>query len=156
MNTVTAKEQVRELVERLEPPQLEAIARLLESMVNGASKLGVDIPAADAEEYRVAFDEAESRLQAEKSGAVIEGILLGLPNRIEAPKKRHRQDESEWIATHQEELNSHRGKWVVIEGSRLVAVDADYLTARNKAVDAGIKIPLILQVPENDLPFAGF
>ena len=73
----------------------------------------------------------------------------------EPPKKRHRQDESEWMATHQEELNAHRGEWVVIEGSQLIAADPDCLTARNKATEAGIKVPFIYRVPEDDLPFAG-
>jgi hypothetical protein len=71
----------------------------------------------------------------------------------EAPKRRHRQDESEWMATHQEELNAHRGEWVVIEGSQMVAADPDYLTARNRATAAGIRVPFIFQVPEDDLPF---
>jgi hypothetical protein len=60
----------------------------------------------------------------------------------EAPKKRHRQDESEWMATHQAELNAHRGEWVVIEGSQMVAADPDYLTARNRATAAGIRVAL--------------
>jgi hypothetical protein len=74
---------------------------------------------------------------------------------VDAPQKRHRQDESEWMATHQDVLNAHRGEWVVIEGSRLVAADPDCLTARNIALKEGIKIPFIYRVPEDDLPFAG-
>ena len=73
----------------------------------------------------------------------------------EATNKRHRQDESEWMATHQDVLNAHRGEWVVIEGSQLISADPDYMTARNIATAAGIKVPFIFQVPENDLPFAG-
>jgi hypothetical protein len=112
METITAREQAHELVDRLKPPQAAAAVRFLEAMMNEDSA-------------------------------------------TEAPKKRHRQDESEWMATHQEELNSHRGEWVVIEGSRLVAADPDCLTARNIALKEGIKIPFIYRVPEDDLPFAG-
>jgi hypothetical protein len=71
------------------------------------------------------------------------------------PKKRHRQDESEWMNTHQDVLNAHRGEWVVIEGSQLIAADPDYMVARNIATAAGIKVPFIYRVPEDDLPFAG-
>jgi hypothetical protein len=92
--------------------------------------------------------------QAEAVVRFLESMVNGKPS-ADVPKKRHRREESEWMATHQEELNSHRGKWVVIEGSQLIAVDVDYLTARNKAIAAGITVPLIIQVPENDLPFAG-
>jgi hypothetical protein len=73
----------------------------------------------------------------------------------DAPQKRHRQDESEWMATHQDVLNAHRGEWVVIEGSQMIAADPDYMTARNQATAAGIKVPFIYRVPEDDLPFAG-
>jgi hypothetical protein len=73
----------------------------------------------------------------------------------EALKKRHRQDESEWMATHQDVLNAHRGEWVVIEGSQMIAADPDYMTVENKAIQAGIKVPFIYRVPEDDLPFAG-
>jgi hypothetical protein len=113
MSTVTTKEHVHELVDRLKPTQVEDAIHYLESKVNEDSA-------------------------------------------TEAPKKRHRQDESEWMATHQHVLNAHRGEWVVIEGSELIAADPDYMTARNIATAAGIKVPLIIQVPENDLPFAGF
>jgi hypothetical protein len=112
MGTVTTKEHARELVDLLEPPQVEAAVRFLESMVNEAST-------------------------------------------PEAPKKRHRQDESEWMATHEAELNAHRGEWVVIEGSQMIAADPDCLTAHNKATEAGIKVPFLYRVPEDDLPFAG-
>jgi hypothetical protein len=74
---------------------------------------------------------------------------------VDAPQKRHRQDESEWMATHQDVLNAHRGEWVVIEGSQMIAADPDYMTVENKAIEAGIKVPFIYRVPEDDLPFAG-
>ena len=140
MSTLTTKEHARELVDRLEPPQVEPGVRFLEEMVNGMSL---------SEEYRSAFDKAEAYLD---SGAASEVPAES----VAVPKKRHRQDESEWMATHQDELNAHRGEWVVIEGSQMIAADPDYLTARNRAVAAGITVPLIFQVPENDLPFAGF
>src|ERR1039458_4196124 len=72
--------------------------------------------------------------QAEAAVRFLESMVNEEPA-VETPKKRHRQDESEWMATHEPELNAHRGEWVVIEGSRLVAADADYLTARNIATN---------------------
>ena len=92
--------------------------------------------------------------QAEAAVRFLKSMVNEEPQ-TDVPKKRHRQDESEWMATHQDELNAHRGEWVVIEGSQMIAADPDYLTARNKATAAGIRVPFIYQVPEDDLPFAG-
>jgi hypothetical protein len=87
------KDRLHELVEQIEPSQLEETMRVLESKV-------VEKPAAG------------------------NGAATALP---------HRHQESEWMRTHREELAKHRGKWVVIEGSRLVAVDEDYCVARDQA-----------------------
>jgi hypothetical protein len=110
------KDRLHQLVEQIEPSQLEDAVRVLESKVT-------EKPAAG------------------------NGARKTLP---------HRHQESEWMRTHQEELAMHRGKWVVIEGNRLVAVDEDYSVARDQATAEGIKIPLIFRVPPDDLPFAGF
>ena len=60
------------------------------------------------------------------------------------------------MRTHQEELNRHRGKWALIEGSELLAVDSDYNNVSLKAKEAGIKVPFIYRIPPDDLPWAGF
>jgi hypothetical protein len=74
----------------------------------------------------------------------------------EAPKKRHRQEESEWLSSHQEELKAYRGQWVVVEPTGIVAADADHDTVWRRAKELGIESPLMFRVWENDLPFAGY
>jgi hypothetical protein len=98
------------------------------------------------------------RLEQPQAEAVVRFLESMVNGKLSAdvPKKRHRQEESEWMATHQEELNSHRGEWVVIEGRGIVAAAADHDTAWRQAKALGIEVPLLFQVWENDLPFAGF
>jgi len=115
-NMSAVKDHLHELVEQIEPSQLEDAVRVLESKVAGKP-------------------------------AAANGAGTKLP---------HRHLESEWMRANREELAKHRGKWVVIEGSRLVSVDEYYRVARDQATAEGIKVPFIYRVPPDDLPFAGF
>ena len=74
----------------------------------------------------------------------------------DAARELRRQKASKWLATHDQELKAYRGKWILLEGDQLLAVDEDYHTVRLKAEASGIEVPFIYPVPLNDLPFAGF
>jgi hypothetical protein len=110
------RDQLRELIDRLEPSRAEEAVRVLKSMI-------AETPAGE------------------------NGATKRLP---------HRYEEAEWIRTHQDELAKHRGKWVLLEGSKLLAVDEDHDKVWLQAKAVGIKVPLIFRAPPDDLPFAGF
>ena len=61
-----------------------------------------------------------------------------------------RASELKWLNDHFKELDNYVGQWVVIEGSRLVAADADYETVSNRASDAGIARPFIIFIPPHE------
>ena len=60
-----------------------------------------------------------------------------------------RDREMTWINGHAEELATHRGKWVVVEGAQILASDPAYQAARDEAVRAGVDCPLIFFVPDD-------
>ena len=66
-----------------------------------------------------------------------------------------REKEMNWIATHQEDINSYRGEWIVIEGNRLISHNRNYLKAISDSKTKGIQIPFVLFIPEENLPFVG-
>ena len=64
---------------------------------------------------------------------------------------RDRSREIDWLKHNR---NNYLGQWIVVEGDRLVAADADALTAYNAAADAGIEVPFLIHVvPDDPLPF---
>ena len=65
---------------------------------------------------------------------------------------RDRSREMEWL---KENRAKYANQWVVVEGDRLIAADADGHTAFVAAKAAGIEVPLLIHVlPEDPLPFA--
>ena len=60
-----------------------------------------------------------------------------------------RTQELQWVRDHSTVLRDLAGKWVVVEGDRLVASDPQYETAREMAVHKGIVRPFIIYVPES-------
>lgn len=65
---------------------------------------------------------------------------------------RDRSHEMEWL---KENRAKYANQWVVVEGDRLIAADADGHKAFVAAKAAGIEVPLLLHVlPEDPLPFA--
>ena len=60
-----------------------------------------------------------------------------------------RTQELQWVRDHATVLRDLAGKWIVVEGDRLVASDPNYETARDMAVQKGIVRPFIIYVPES-------
>ena len=78
----------------------------------------------------------------------------GLQHRspIRTAPSRDRSREMEWL---KENRAKYANQWVVVEGDRLIAADADGHKAFVAAKAAGIDVPLLIHVlPEDPLPFA--
>ena len=66
----------------------------------------------------------------------------------------HRHAEQEWLHQHEEE---HRGAWVALEGSELIASGTDAKEVLDAAKKLGFKTPLIHHIPkERELPWGGW
>jgi hypothetical protein len=64
---------------------------------------------------------------------------------------RDRQKEMAWIKNNR---NQFANQWVVVEGERLIAADADGHRAFAIAKAAGIAVPFLVHIlPEDPLPF---
>ena len=64
---------------------------------------------------------------------------------------RDRSREIDWL---KENRARYADQWVVVEGDRLIAADADALNAYDAAKAAGIEVPFLVHVlPEDSLPF---
>jgi hypothetical protein len=62
--------------------------------------------------------------------------------------------EQQWVETHR---NEFAGKWVALEGERLLASGDSAKTVFRLALDTGAQRPLVLKVePSNQPPFAGW
>ena len=65
-----------------------------------------------------------------------------------------RREEMRWLA---QESSSHAGKWVAIQGSRLIAHGAKLADVSAAAEAAGVHDPFFASVPEDlEIPFAGW
>lgn len=79
-----------------------------------------------------------------------DGLQNRSPVRILPSSDRSR--EMEWL---RENRATYANQWVVVEGDRLIAADADGHQAFVAAKAAGIEVPLLIHVlPEDPLPFA--
>jgi hypothetical protein len=64
---------------------------------------------------------------------------------------RHRSREIEWL---KENRAKYANQWVVVDGDRLIAADADGHKAYTAAIAAGIEVPFLIHIlPEDPLPF---
>lgn len=64
---------------------------------------------------------------------------------------RDRSREIEWPRANRPK---YADQWVVVEGDRLIAADADALKAYAAAAAAGIDVPFLIHVlPEDEVPF---
>lgn len=65
-----------------------------------------------------------------------------------------RREEFRWLA---EKSAAYAGKWVALDGNRLVAVGDDLPTVRAASRAAGVERPLVTHLPpEGELPFGGW
>jgi hypothetical protein len=106
-------------------------------------------------------DRLHERIERMEPSQLEEAVRVLEPKLVEKPvvysdRELRRQKSSEWLCTHDEEMKHYRGKWILLEGHQLLAVDDDYEAVSRRADEVGIEVPFIYRVPPNDLPFAGF
>ena len=58
-----------------------------------------------------------------------------------------------WLHDHKQEYD---GKWVCLDGERLIASGDDGLAVFNEAKAKGVKVPFLERVKANELPFGGW
>ncbi len=67
-----------------------------------------------------------------------------------------REIEKTWVESHTKELKKLAGKWLVIEGEKLVTHNVDFVKAVREARKRGIQVPYITRLPlEKESPFIG-
>lgn len=94
--------------------------------------------------------------RVEEAARALEFFVAETPAVLnDAARELRRRKASLWLATHDDELEACRGKWILLEGDQLLGVDTDLHTLSLKAKAAGIEVPFIYRVPPNDLPFVG-
>lgn len=91
---------------------------------------------------------------ADQCKILVRAISAGRPASTSTPGAPERTQELAWLKDMQQAgfLRELGGKWIVIEGRRLIANDSSYDAARVKASDAGIARPFIIFIPESPEP----
>lgn len=68
-----------------------------------------------------------------------------------------RETELQWLSQHAAELERLQGKWITIEGDKLIAEGDSFDAVYEAARKMGVQIPFIFLVPPNeDAIFVGF
>jgi hypothetical protein len=68
-----------------------------------------------------------------------------------------RETEHEWLKEHVAEMERLQGKWITIEGDKLIAEGDSFDAVYEAARKMGVQIPFIFLVPPNeDAIFVGF
>ena len=76
----------------------------------------------------------------------VEEFLLTLPQTTDLRTPLYRREELAWRSEHRDFLTTLAGQWIVVQGSELIAHDADPVTAVNLARNAGVAVPYIFYV----------
>jgi hypothetical protein len=68
-----------------------------------------------------------------------------------------RETELQWLNQHAAEMERLQGKWITIEGDKLIAEGDSFDAVYEAARKMGVEIPFIFLVPPNeDAIFVGF
>lgn len=68
-----------------------------------------------------------------------------------------REKEMQWLKDHPAELESLQGKWIAIEGDKLIAQGDAFQAVYEATKEKGIEVPFIFLVPpKEDAVFVGF
>jgi len=74
----------------------------------------------------------------------------------ERPITPFRQSEMNWLSSNSEQLGKYEGKWIALEGDKIVASGSNEVTVEMQARMKGIKVPFLIRVPSKaDKPFIG-
>lgn len=104
-------------------------------------------------------------LEAEQNGLPVEDYLKEIADEAESngqreiPKVRKIKTKLEYSREHEwlaENRHKYVGKWVVLDGNRLIGAGDDPIPIVEKARSEGVKSPLMTYIDENDSePFCG-
>lgn len=68
-----------------------------------------------------------------------------------------REKEMQWLKNHPAKLESLQGKWIAIEGDKLIAQGDAFQAVYEATKEKGIEVPFIFLVPpKEDAVFVGF
>jgi len=68
-----------------------------------------------------------------------------------------RERELQWLKDHQDELERLQGRWIAIEGDKLIAEGDAFGAVYEATKEKGVEIPFIFLVPpKEDVVFVGF
>lgn len=75
---------------------------------------------------------------------------------IAEPSSGLRSVEIEWLSSNAGNLRKYEGKWIALEGDKIVSWGSDEVAVEMRAREKGIKVPLLVRVPsKDDIPFVG-
>jgi len=67
-----------------------------------------------------------------------------------------RRKEMEWLSSNARNLRKYEGKWIALEGDKIVSWGSDEVAVEMRARMKGIKVPLLIRVPsKEDIRFVG-
>lgn len=67
-----------------------------------------------------------------------------------------RQSEISWLLSNPELLSKYEGKWIALEGDKIVASGSNEVAVEMQARMKGVKVPFLIRVPSKaDKPFIG-
>ena len=72
------------------------------------------------------------------------------------PAASLRQKELEWLSSNTGNLRNYEGKWIALEGDKIVASGSDEVAVEMRARMKGVKVPFLIRVPsKEDMLFIG-
>ncbi len=83
-------------------------------------------------------------------GITLSSTTAQVSSSIKTEKSSFRQEEMEWIEKHRDELFAFQGKWVAIEGNKLISSSHNFDEAFARAKSLGIDVPFIFYIPSLD------
>ena len=67
-----------------------------------------------------------------------------------------RRKEIEWLSSNARNLRKYEGKWIALEGDKIISWGSDEVAVEMRARMKGIKVPLLIRVPsKEDIRFVG-
>lgn len=73
-----------------------------------------------------------------------------------SPKVVSRRKEVEWLSANARDLGAYEGKWIALEGDKIVSWGSDEVAVEMRARMKGVKVPFLVCVPsKDDSPFVG-
>lgn len=97
-----------------------------------------------------------SKVLLDALSIITKQIVIQTPDLSEIKKEGYRKDEIEWLEQNKDELKKFTGKWICIEGKKLIASYRDMKKLMKFISERKIKKPFVYFIPnEPDSEFIG-